>query len=40
MYLDNPLSAEGTYDFMHNNEIGSDEIGNYLYENIFKDLKL
>ena len=37
MYLDNPLTDEGTHDVMHNNEIGSVQIGNYLYQKIFKD---
>ena len=32
MYLDNPLTDEGTHDVMHNNELGSVQIGNYLYE--------
>ena len=38
MYLDNPLTDEGTHDVMHNNELGSVQIGNYLYEKIFKNL--
>ena len=40
MYLDNPLTDEGTHDLIHNNEIGGFQIGNYLYEKIFKSLLL
>ena len=36
MYLDNPLSDKSTIDSMHNNEIGSIQIANYLFENIFE----
>ena len=40
MYLDNPITTAGVFDSMHTNEIGSEEIGNYLYDNIFKNLDL
>ena len=35
MHLDNPLSDASTIDAMHNNEIGSIQISNYLFDNIF-----
>ncbi len=38
MYLDNPLTDEGTHDNMHNNNLGATQIGNYLYEKIFNKL--
>ena len=36
MYLEEPITEKGIYDIIHTNNIGSKQIANYLFKNIFQ----